>query len=265
MSFADKDHKREACFELTEKLFNRFKNSGVKPFEKDESKTLSEAMRDALILHRKQYLAVQASRPKPTMEDIQEILSEFGGCLLSDEDISFVLAVSENMLIGKISIYMFSNFFPEKLLSDSEIYEQALNSYKTAKEKEDENVAKFVFDVYEFLLRHFFKIIPAVASTIMLVCAICLDKYDVFEGFYTVLRLVVCATSVFYVVKFRQEFFRWIFGVLAVLYNPVFQIHLGDKDVWNVVNIITIIFMWIAIFFEGMDKLEEETRKKESN
>lgn len=266
MSFADRDHKREACFELAEKLFKRFEDSGVKPWEMDIGPNPSVEYLELILEAKKtDYLKLQVCRPRPTKQDIQEVLYNHRGWgFWKEDDIPVMVAIADYILIEKITLYLTSKILKVKF-SDSEIYERALNSYKTAKEKEDENVAKLVLDVYEFLLRHFFKIIPIFASTIMLVCAICLDKYDVFEGFYTVLRLVVCATSVFYVVKFRKEFFRWIFGVLAVLYNPVFQIHLGDKDVWNVINIITIIFMWLALFIEGADKFEEETIKKESN
>jgi len=36
----------------------------------------------------------------------------------------------------------------------------------------------------------------------------------------------------------------WIFGFLAILYNPIIPIHLYEKGIWIIVNIITSILFF---------------------
>lgn len=61
-------------------------------------------------------------------------------------------------------------------------------------------------------------------------------------GYYNLSRLVVCGCSIFYAFnsyKRKEVLFVWIFGFFAVLYNPIIPIHLYDKEIWMVVNVIT--------------------------
>ena len=64
-------------------------------------------------------------------------------------------------------------------------------------------------------------------------------------GYYLLLKIVLCT------VLLRQTFLHfeanntlWI-GLLAVavLYNPIFQIHLGSKVMWSISNIATVLFI----------------------
>lgn len=77
---------------------------------------------------------------------------------------------------------------------------------------------------------------------------------DMPYGFYILLRLFTSGVCLYSAVKFKTEWAKWIFGGLAVLYNPVLPIHLGDKDAWTVINLITIIYMWAALYFENKAK-----------
>lgn len=70
-------------------------------------------------------------------------------------------------------------------------------------------------------------------------------------GFYILLRLIISGVCVYSVVKFKLEWTKWIFGGLAVLYNPILPVHLGDKEAWIFVNLATIAYMWIALYFEN--------------
>ena len=77
-------------------------------------------------------------------------------------------------------------------------------------------------------------------------------------NFYTpLMKLVVCGICVYSAVKLKTEWARWIFGVLAVLYNPVFQIKLAgigydeNDEIWIFINIATYIFMWATLLFEN--------------
>ena len=61
-------------------------------------------------------------------------------------------------------------------------------------------------------------------------------------GYYFLSRLVVCGCAIYYAVQFgnqKETTLIWVFGFFAVLYNPILPIHLGAKELWIVVNIIT--------------------------
>lgn len=65
--------------------------------------------------------------------------------------------------------------------------------------------------------------------------------------YYTLSRLVVCVGALYFTVSFikgKKIESAWIFGAIAVLYNPIFQIQLGDKGLWMIVNIFTAILFW---------------------
>ena len=67
-------------------------------------------------------------------------------------------------------------------------------------------------------------------------------------GFYNLSRIVVCGCSLYYAYQFFQNkdnTFVWIFGFLAVLYNPIIPVYLYEKEIWMVVNIITAIIFFI--------------------
>ena len=68
-------------------------------------------------------------------------------------------------------------------------------------------------------------------------------------GYYMFLRLCLCgaAIAVIYLAFDNlNEVFLWLFGAIAVLYNPIIPIYLGDKSVWIVLNVITILVFWSA-------------------
>ena len=61
-------------------------------------------------------------------------------------------------------------------------------------------------------------------------------------GYYFLSRIVVCVCAVYFasqLYRANEQNSVFIFGGIAVLYNPLFPIHLGDKSIWIVVNIIT--------------------------
>lgn len=86
--------------------------------------------------------------------------------------------------------------------------------------------------------------------SIFLLVAIFAESRDLFDGYYMLLRVITCATCVYSAVKFKTEWAKWIFGVLAVLYNPVLPVHLSDKDLWSIINFATAVYMWVALFAE---------------
>ena len=58
-------------------------------------------------------------------------------------------------------------------------------------------------------------------------------------GYYMLLRFVACGVFVwaaFITYEKNEEVLPWVFGVLAVLFNPIFKIHL-PKELWAVVDV----------------------------
>ena len=77
-------------------------------------------------------------------------------------------------------------------------------------------------------------VIIYIASVMLLVGAASLPY-----GYYTLLRLV--ATCVFIWAAFiaydrSHKSLPWVYGVLAVLFNPILKIHL-PKDLWAVIDV----------------------------
>lgn len=69
-------------------------------------------------------------------------------------------------------------------------------------------------------------------------------------GFFTLLRFVVFASSAYVAwmaYKAQKEKWVWIFGFLAVLFNPFIVIHL-DREIWSVIDLIVGIFIVASIF-----------------
>jgi hypothetical protein len=67
-------------------------------------------------------------------------------------------------------------------------------------------------------------------------------------SFYTLLRWVCCpvfAYSAFAAYERNRVLWVWVFGTLALLYNPLFRVHL-DRNTWTGVNWGTVVAILIA-------------------
>ena len=42
-----------------------------------------------------------------------------------------------------------------------------------------------------------------------------------------------------------EDWQRWALGGLAVLYNPLLPIRLGEKGIWEVLNVATVVLFWV--------------------
>ncbi len=61
-------------------------------------------------------------------------------------------------------------------------------------------------------------------------------------GYYTLLRVVCCASFAYLTLKAfsqKKEAWGWVLAVMAVIYNPLLPIHL-TREIWSVINIVTI-------------------------
>ncbi len=80
-------------------------------------------------------------------------------------------------------------------------------------------------------------------------------------GFFTLLRFVVFASSAYIAwmaYEAQKEKWVWIFGFLAVLFNPFVVIHL-DREIWSVIDLIVGVFMIVSVF---VFKLSREVKTK---
>jgi len=72
-------------------------------------------------------------------------------------------------------------------------------------------------------------------------------------GYYKFLRWVVCATAIYslyisYNTKEKINFGVWLFGLIALLFNPIIPFYLG-KASWQVADIIVGSIFIISIFY----------------
>lgn len=80
------------------------------------------------------------------------------------------------------------------------------------------------------------------------------DGWD--YGFFTMLRFVVFATTAYVAWMAhggQKEKWIWIFGLVAVLFNPFFPVHL-DRDTWVVIDSIVGAFLLGTVFLLKLDK-----------
>lgn len=75
-----------------------------------------------------------------------------------------------------------------------------------------------------------------------------LDRHP--YGYYKLLRWVVCGVNVyagFIAIDQGKTTWVWIFGIIAVLFNPIIPIHL-DRETWQAINVIVAGIIGISTF-----------------
>ena len=80
-------------------------------------------------------------------------------------------------------------------------------------------------------------LIPSLAATVLLIAAVAERPY----GYYVLLRWATCAAAIFVAYKayvWKGIWAVWLFGFVAVLFNPLFRIHL-TRDIWRPVDVVT--------------------------
>lgn len=53
----------------------------------------------------------------------------------------------------------------------------------------------------------------------------------------------------------NRQFVPWLFGGLALLYNPVLPVHFNEKAIWMIVNAVTAL---LFIIFRDLSNDEDE-------
>lgn len=85
--------------------------------------------------------------------------------------------------------------------------------------------------------------------------------------YYQILRWVVCWLAGYWAyLEYRKIHYlwTWVFGIIAVLFNPLSTIHL-DKDTWIVLNIITAGILIISIIYPYMKKRTQASDIREKS
>ena len=82
-------------------------------------------------------------------------------------------------------------------------------------------------------------------------------------GYFTLLRFVVCAVTAYlaylaYKNK-NESLWTWIFGFIAILFNPIIIIQL-KREQWNPIDLIVGLFLIASLFlFKIKEKLENKS------
>lgn len=84
-----------------------------------------------------------------------------------------------------------------------------------------------------------------------------LDKHP--YGYYTMLRFIVCAVTAYgawFASEIENKGWAWCLGIIAVLFNPIFPVHL-DKETWGYINVMVGIIIAVSFFFLRKKKIKE--------
>ena len=87
----------------------------------------------------------------------------------------------------------------------------------------------------------------AIIVAIMLLIAIAPLPY----GYYQFLRWVVCGVAVFIAYSaytWGKIWAVWLFGIVAVLFNPIIPIHL-TKEIWQPIDLVCALLFSLSLIF----------------
>jgi hypothetical protein len=87
-------------------------------------------------------------------------------------------------------------------------------------------------------------LIPCIIAVVMLLLALAPWPY----GYYQVLRFVVCGAAAYVAVtayNWHKIWAVWLFGFIAVLFNPLIPIHLS-RELWQPIDVVSD-FVFLAI------------------
>jgi len=78
-------------------------------------------------------------------------------------------------------------------------------------------------------------------------------------GYFTLMRFVVCVVAAYCASQAysqKKEEWTWIFGAIAVLFNPIIPIHL-NRELWTVIDVITAIVLIVSLFLINLKKVKQ--------
>jgi hypothetical protein len=89
--------------------------------------------------------------------------------------------------------------------------------------------------------------VVAVVATV----ASALGLADLPYGYYILIRLLLCGSSLFLAFGARQQlegWHRWALISFALVYNPLLPVTIGAKVVWEGLNVATVALFWVLAF-----------------
>jgi len=89
-------------------------------------------------------------------------------------------------------------------------------------------------------------VIVRLVAVVLLLWA--LDRHP--YGYYKLLRWVVCGASVyagFIALEIEKKPWVWVFGIIAILFNPIIPVHL-DRGTWAIIDSVVAGILGISIF-----------------
>jgi len=81
-------------------------------------------------------------------------------------------------------------------------------------------------------------------------------------GFFTLLRFVVFASAAYVTwmaYEAQKEKWVWIFGLLAIVFNPFIPLYFG-RDFWVIVDFVVAMFLVVSIFIFKIPKKIEDLK-----
>lgn len=87
----------------------------------------------------------------------------------------------------------------------------------------------------------------SVISIVMLLIAI---PVGLPYGYYVLLRWIICASAAYLAylsLEQKKEVFTWLFGLTALIFNPIIPLHLG-KDLWVIIDFLAALLFGVSLF-----------------
>lgn len=79
-------------------------------------------------------------------------------------------------------------------------------------------------------------------------------------GFFMLLRFVVSISAIYnawIAYEYKKEKWVWVFGFIAILFNPLIVIHL-NRELWLFIDLVVGIFMLISMFIFKVNNEQKE-------
>lgn len=97
--------------------------------------------------------------------------------------------------------------------------------------------------------------------TLLLICTgfLLLALVNLPIGYYTLLRIVVTiGAGAVVITEFENGINFWVivFGLIAILFNPLIPVYLGDKEAWMPIDLIAAILFGVKSFTTKSNKNE---------
>lgn len=96
-------------------------------------------------------------------------------------------------------------------------------------------------------------------KVLLIICTVLLllALIDLPIGYYTFLRIMVTIVAVAVVVmEYENRINYWVilFGIIAIIFNPLIPIYLGNKSWWAPIDLITALLFGIKSFLNKKNK-----------